>query len=236
VTDALTGLSYAQQRYYDPLLGRFLSPDPVETDPNSGGNFNRYWYANNNPYRYTDPDGRRARDQDVVQEMAPLDIDSSEASKRTDLRFNPVRGHTALNQADRPGEGRGEFGAPRATARGPSTHSGIDIEAPSGTPVVSVADGVVVDIRPNPSTTYGNQVVVKHADGSYTQYAHLQDITVTPGNPVNSGEQIGTVGRTGNTPRQGDSHLHLERRIGSSLPRISGGTVVDPLPYLPPNE
>jgi RHS repeat-associated protein len=61
VTDALTGLSYAQQRYYDPLLGRFLSPDPVETDPNSGGNFNRYWYANNNPYRYTDPDGRRIK-------------------------------------------------------------------------------------------------------------------------------------------------------------------------------
>jgi RHS repeat-associated protein len=58
VTDALTGLTYAQQRYYDPLLGRFLSPDPVETDPNTGASFNRYGYANNNPYRYTDPDGR----------------------------------------------------------------------------------------------------------------------------------------------------------------------------------
>lgn len=47
-----------QQRYYDPIAGRFLSVDPVSADPNSGANFNRYWYANNNPYKYTDPDGR----------------------------------------------------------------------------------------------------------------------------------------------------------------------------------
>jgi uncharacterized protein RhaS with RHS repeats len=48
-----------QQRYYDPGIGRFLSVDPVTADGNSGGNFNRYWYANNNPYRFTDPDGRQ---------------------------------------------------------------------------------------------------------------------------------------------------------------------------------
>jgi len=56
--DADTGLVYAQQRYYDPIVGRFLSVDPVTADAGSGGNFNRYWYANNNPYRFTDPDGR----------------------------------------------------------------------------------------------------------------------------------------------------------------------------------
>ncbi len=56
--DPATGLVYMQQRYYDPEAGRFLSTDPVAADPNSGGNFNRYWYANDNPYRYTDPDGR----------------------------------------------------------------------------------------------------------------------------------------------------------------------------------
>ncbi len=59
VYDAATGLSYMQQRYYDPGIGRFLSVDPVTADGNSGGNFNRYWYANNNPYRFTDPDGRQ---------------------------------------------------------------------------------------------------------------------------------------------------------------------------------
>ena len=61
VTDAATGLSYMQQRYYDPVLGRFLSVDPMAAG-SSGGNFNRYWYGNDNPYRFTDPDGRMSND------------------------------------------------------------------------------------------------------------------------------------------------------------------------------
>ena len=52
------GLVYMQQRYYDPVAGRFLSIDPVVTDANSGSSFNRYAYVNNNPYKYVDPDGR----------------------------------------------------------------------------------------------------------------------------------------------------------------------------------
>lgn len=56
--DPATGLLYMQQRYYDPQSGRFLSVDPVGVNPTTGANFNRYWYANDNPYRYTDPDGR----------------------------------------------------------------------------------------------------------------------------------------------------------------------------------
>jgi filamentous hemagglutinin len=47
-----------QQRYYDPVAGRFLSIDPVLTDANTGSSFNRYVYANNSPYKYLDPDGR----------------------------------------------------------------------------------------------------------------------------------------------------------------------------------
>lgn len=58
VSDAATGLAYMQQRYYDAEIGRFLSVDPVTTNSKTGGNFNRYWYANNNPYRFIDPDGR----------------------------------------------------------------------------------------------------------------------------------------------------------------------------------
>lgn len=60
VGDADSGLTYMQQRYYDPMSGRSLSTDPVAVDSNTGGNFNRYWYANNNPYKFTDPDGRQA--------------------------------------------------------------------------------------------------------------------------------------------------------------------------------
>ena len=58
VMDGATGLTYMQQRYYDPGIGRFLSVDPVTVHSGTGANFNRYWYANNNPYRFTDPDGR----------------------------------------------------------------------------------------------------------------------------------------------------------------------------------
>ncbi len=58
VQDAATGMTYMQQRYYDPQIGRFLSVDPVTAYEKPGQNFNRYWYANNNPYKFTDPDGR----------------------------------------------------------------------------------------------------------------------------------------------------------------------------------
>lgn len=69
LADRDTGLTYMQQRYYDPGLGRFLSVDPVEalTRAEPEGlfqaptlNFNRYWYANANPYRFVDPDGRQS--------------------------------------------------------------------------------------------------------------------------------------------------------------------------------
>lgn len=58
VQDAATGLTYMQQRYYDPLIGRFLSTDPVTAYDGGTQFFNRYAYAFNNPYRFTDPDGR----------------------------------------------------------------------------------------------------------------------------------------------------------------------------------
>ncbi|WP_350433025.1 RHS repeat-associated core domain-containing protein [Shewanella sp. H8] len=56
--DADLGLSYMQARYYDPLIGHFYSNDPVGyTAKNPVMSFNRYMYVNNNPYKYTDPNG-----------------------------------------------------------------------------------------------------------------------------------------------------------------------------------
>ena len=60
--DADTGLSYFGARYYDPLVGRFMGIDPVGFDEGNLQSFNRYAYANNNPYRYVDPDGRSPLD------------------------------------------------------------------------------------------------------------------------------------------------------------------------------
>ena len=56
--DVVTQLTYMQQRYYDPAIGRFLSVDPMVIDTTTGWNFNRYNYAADNPYKFTDPDGR----------------------------------------------------------------------------------------------------------------------------------------------------------------------------------
>jgi RHS repeat-associated protein len=58
VFDADTGLTDVQARLYDPLIGRFLSTDPKGFNSSSAFSFNRYAYANDNPYRYKDPDGK----------------------------------------------------------------------------------------------------------------------------------------------------------------------------------
>jgi hypothetical protein len=47
-----------QQRYYDPAIGAFLSVDPAKVNTSTAANFGRYYYATDNPYRFTDPDGR----------------------------------------------------------------------------------------------------------------------------------------------------------------------------------
>ncbi|PXX09482.1 RHS repeat-associated protein [Nitrosomonas ureae] len=53
-----TGLTYLGARYYSPLLGRFMGVDPVDVNPENIHSFNRYAYANNNPYKFVDPDGK----------------------------------------------------------------------------------------------------------------------------------------------------------------------------------
>ncbi|MCC8536224.1 RHS repeat-associated core domain-containing protein [Xanthomonas axonopodis pv. poinsettiicola] len=57
-TDLVGGAGIEDQRYYDPTIPRFPSMDSVTADTTTGGNFNRYWYAANNPYKFIDPDGR----------------------------------------------------------------------------------------------------------------------------------------------------------------------------------
>ena len=60
VSDSATGLGYMQQRYIDPEIGGFLSVDPVTAQEGGGSQFNRYRYANGNPYKFVDPDGKDA--------------------------------------------------------------------------------------------------------------------------------------------------------------------------------
>lgn len=66
VQDGRSGLVYMQQRYYDPVAGRFLSVDPIITDANTGNGFGRYTYVGNSPYGKVDPDGREALSFEAV--------------------------------------------------------------------------------------------------------------------------------------------------------------------------
>lgn len=97
-----------------------------------------------------------------------------------------------------------------------NTHTGLDFAAPSGTPVVSVANGTVRSTEY--AGSYGNRVVVALEDGTEVWYCHLSSFSVSPGDSVTGGQQLGTVGSTGNST---GPHLHLEVRPGA-------GDAVDP--------
>lgn len=88
-------------------------------------------------------------------------------------------------------------------------HAGVDIAAPTGTPV-SAAQGGTVSYASR-MDGYGNVIFVDHPDGSQTRYAHLSSIGVTKGQKVDVGSNIGKVGSTGNST---GPHLHFEVRIG----------------------
>lgn len=74
---------HMQQRYYDPVVGRFLSNDPMLTDGSTAWNFNRYNYAANNPLRYYDPDGRVVRAVDSDEQQRLVDY----INERTSVKY-----------------------------------------------------------------------------------------------------------------------------------------------------
>lgn len=85
-------------------------------------------------------------------------------------------------------------------------HNGLDLIAPSGTPVHASADGVVTDVVRS-RKGLGNVVAITHDGGYVTRYAHLEDIEVRKGSKVNKGRVIGYVGVSGNSFAP---HLHYE--------------------------
>ncbi|MGW2225097.1 M23 family metallopeptidase [Streptomyces formicae] len=106
-------------------------------------------------------------------------------------------------------------------------HSGQDFAVPVGTPVSSVHGGTVVKAGPNGAgdgPAYGNAVVVKHGDGTYSQYAHLSQIDVRVGQAVGTGQRIALSGNTGNSS---GPHLHFEIRTTPNY-----GSAVDPVAFL----
>ncbi|MFF7945416.1 M23 family metallopeptidase [Streptomyces griseorubiginosus] len=101
-------------------------------------------------------------------------------------------------------------------------HTGVDFVVPTGTSLKAVAAGTVVSA--GWGGAYGNQVVIKLNDGYYAQYAHLSQLSVSAGQTVSEGQQIGLSGATGNVT---GPHLHFEIRTTPDY-----GSDVDPVAYL----
>jgi murein DD-endopeptidase MepM/ murein hydrolase activator NlpD len=95
-------------------------------------------------------------------------------------------------------------------------HTGVDFAAPEGAPIRAVAPGTVRSAGPRGG--YGNAIEIDHGGGVTTLYGHASALTVTPGQHVGAGDEVGLVGHTG---RATGPHLHFEVR--------QGGQPVDPL-------
>lgn len=98
-------------------------------------------------------------------------------------------------------------------------HKGIDLAAPTGTPVYATADGAIA--RADRSRTYGLVIYINHGAEMETRYAHLSKLLVADGQQVKKGDLIGYVGSTG---RSTGPHLHYEVRVK--------GLAVNPIPYM----
>ncbi len=102
-----------------------------------------------------------------------------------------------------------------------SRGTGINIEAPEGTTVRAAETGEVIYVG-NAVEGYGNLILIKHANGYVSAYAHLKTMGVVKGDTVNRGDAIGTVGMTGASVSRPQLHFQLRR----------GATPVDPAPLL----
>ncbi|MET9832768.1 LysM peptidoglycan-binding domain-containing M23 family metallopeptidase [Streptomyces sp. NPDC006385] len=101
-------------------------------------------------------------------------------------------------------------------------HTGVDFVVPTGTSLKAVGAGTVVSA--GWAGAYGNQVVIQLADGHYAQYAHLSSLSVSSGQSVTAGQEVGLSGSTGNST---GPHLHFEIRTTPDY-----GSDLDPVAYL----
>lgn len=103
---------------------------------------------------------------------------------------------------------------------GYGNHTGIDVPAPSGTPIQAAKSGIV--LTSGYHSSYGNYVVLSHSNNQTTLYAHMVSRAVAEGATVSQGQTIGYVGTTGSST---GNHLHFEVRVN--------GVRYDPINYYP---
>jgi murein DD-endopeptidase MepM/ murein hydrolase activator NlpD len=103
-----------------------------------------------------------------------------------------------------------------------TTHYGVDIAAPIGTPIYAPEGGVV--LQAGPATGFGLAVYVQHTDGSITLYGHISSYSVAAGQQVSAGQEIAKVGNTGQST---GPHLHFEVHQGGLYQNRT-----NPMPWL----
>ncbi|MGX1153287.1 M23 family metallopeptidase [Streptomyces albogriseolus] len=158
------------------------------------------------------PKAEKPAEQPVQQ--AAEESSSDEASAQT----APSSGFTSPV----PGGGLGTAYKVAGSMWSSGYHTGVDFSVPTGTSLKAVGAGTVVSA--GWGGAYGNQVVIQLNDGHYAQYAHLSSLSVSAGQTVSAGQQVGLSGATGNVT---GPHLHFEIRIGPDY-----GSDVDPVSYL----
>ena len=152
--------------------------------------------------------------------VAATDVVSTNAAHRTTHRRKADDGEPVELQLPVTGRITSQFGARRDPIHGHRRfHRGLDIAAPRGTPIEAAAEGTVVFA--GRQRGYGNTVIIEHADGRRTRYAHAQELHVQAGETVEAGQEIATVGSTG---RATGPHVHFEV--------IEDGKRVNPLTVL----
>lgn len=115
----------------------------------------------------------------------------------------------------------------RLTSEFSPQHPGLDLAAPTGTPILAAAAGVVTESRLDTRTGWGWTVVVDHGNGLRTRYSHNSENIAQVGDQVEAGQVIARVGSTGNS-----TGSHLDYRV------LVAGTPVNPLelPHVPPGQ
>ena len=205
--DAATDLTYMQQRYYDPGIGRFLSVDPVAVR-SMGDNFNRYWYANNNPYINTDPDGRECNGRGCW--VTP--IERKAAASGNWSGYYQQAGSTGDGYAHRAGEVASNTGSTRLN------------EALSNATNKILSDSIAKNIGADPrNLSTGQRVAIEFKmEGVRVglAQAHVQaldDAGASPSNPVSLDRAV-----------IGEFHKEVFKANGAD-PRVFGGFKVDAL-------
>ncbi|MFD9472269.1 LysM peptidoglycan-binding domain-containing M23 family metallopeptidase, partial [Streptomyces goshikiensis] len=182
------------------------------------------------PQRAQKPAGQSAAGQSAEQpaqrsapapKAKPKTAPAAPAKKQQSAGASTTAGKTAAFVAPVGGGISTQYKTPGAMWSS-GYHTGADFIASSGTTVRAVGAGTVVSA--GWAGSYGNEVVIRHADGKYSQYGHLSQLSVSVGQSVTPGQTIGLSGSTGNST---GPHLHFEIRTGPSY-----GSDIDPIAYL----